>query len=263
MTSKKLSVLVVTKHRPEFIPWWVWNIAKQTQQPYEVIVVDSSPRASEWTPNLIKHIEQHVAPQRLEVLRAPSYYATGAARDLALQHVTGDVITWNDDDDWFHPKKFEWLMNAVDDKHPIAMIGVDLRLLLRDEDGSFLEHPILFPYRESIGYPHIPYMAFDYEFTKSYPIPKDKLIGEDTDWTNAMILDQGQEGWDRVKIIREHFPGMILIHGENTYHDRRRFDFEIKMDGKPLPLKAPMDVEEEEWIETLRQLDGLKERLEE
>jgi glycosyltransferase involved in cell wall biosynthesis/SAM-dependent methyltransferase len=104
-----ISCLCVTENRLAFMPWLLWNFAKQTWSQRELIIVDSSAEPFEWDGDDIVHVIP-VSPGT----NVP------AKRNIALQNARGSVITWFDDDDWQHPDKCRWLAEALQGGAPYA-----------------------------------------------------------------------------------------------------------------------------------------------
>lgn len=97
----KISILTVTHNRPEFMPWLLWNYARQNWRDKELIVVDSSD-----TP--VMFAREHVT-----VIHAPGANVP-TKRNIALATASGDAITWLDDDDWRHPASLPRLAAGFD-----------------------------------------------------------------------------------------------------------------------------------------------------
>jgi len=238
-----LTTIVVTKDRPHFLDWWAWNLKKQTRIPDQVVVVDSGAPGRGLNPDEIK---ERLAPDtRLEYIVMPPSTLVGMSRQEGLEAATGGVITWHDDDDWFHPKKLEVLGGAIEAGYKMAVICVDRRLDLKSM--------MWFRVRDSITYPHIPYCAFDGELAHSYEFPN-KQLGEDDGWIIPM-----SESLKREQVLRWRrweVPGIILIHGANTYHEIERFSDDIALESEQLPAAddPPWGISAEEWERTWGEL---------
>lgn len=94
----------------------VRSVLDQTWQDLELLVVDD---ASTSGGDLLD--EAAALDPRVRVLRAPSNAGTYAARNLALEHARGRYVTFQDSDDWTHPRRIEVQVQAVqDDPHLLA-----------------------------------------------------------------------------------------------------------------------------------------------
>ena len=49
----------------------------------------------------------------VRVISLPPGRRVGSKRNIALQESHGEIITWFDDDDWQHPHKLAWLVEAL------------------------------------------------------------------------------------------------------------------------------------------------------
>src|SRR5438309_10414663 len=97
-----VSCLCVTEGRPAFMPWLLWCFDRQTWSHRELVIVDSSLEPS-----------QVVGRDDVRVVSLPPGTRVGKKRNLALQEAHGEIITWFDDDDWQHPHKLVWLVEAL------------------------------------------------------------------------------------------------------------------------------------------------------
>jgi glycosyltransferase involved in cell wall biosynthesis len=99
-----VSVTMATRNRPALLREALDSIFVQSYQNLELVVVDDSD--TEETGDFLRTI----ADQRLRVVRAPERRGAGAAFNIGLEHATGDIIAFLDDDNLMHP---EWLRSAV------------------------------------------------------------------------------------------------------------------------------------------------------
>ena len=102
MESPSVSCLCVTEKRSPFMPWLLWCFDRQKWAERELVIVDSSP-------------EPVKLPARgdIRVIIAAPGTNVAQKRNLALQAAHGEIITWFDDDDWQHPEKLTWLIEAL------------------------------------------------------------------------------------------------------------------------------------------------------
>jgi glycosyltransferase involved in cell wall biosynthesis len=96
-----VSCLCVTEGRAAFMPWLLWCFDRQTWPHRELVILDSS--------------ERPFASARKDVRVVALPPGTGVARkrNLALRTARGEVIAWFDDDDWQHPQKLAWHVEAL------------------------------------------------------------------------------------------------------------------------------------------------------
>ena len=104
-----VSCLCVTEGRHPFMPWLLWGFDRQTWPARELLIVDSS------DPPFDSGTRANV---RVIVARAGANVPE--KRNLALQEARGNIVTWFDDDDWQHPLRLEWLLEALAGGAPYA-----------------------------------------------------------------------------------------------------------------------------------------------
>jgi glycosyltransferase involved in cell wall biosynthesis len=85
------------------MPWLLWCFDRQSWPHRELLILDSS--------------ERPFVSSRTDVRVVALPPGTGIARkrNLALQAARGDLIAWFDDDDWQHPQKLAWHVDALRD----------------------------------------------------------------------------------------------------------------------------------------------------
>ena len=99
-----VSITMATRNRPALLREALDSVFAQSYQNFELVVVDDSD--GEETADFLGTIADH----RLRVVRAPERRGAGAAFNIGLEHATGDIVTFLDDDNLMHP---EWLRSAV------------------------------------------------------------------------------------------------------------------------------------------------------
>ncbi len=94
----------------------VRSVLDQTWRELELLIVDD---ASTTGGDLLD--QAAALDPRVRVLRARSNAGTYSARNLALEHARGRYVTFQDSDDWTHPRRIEVQVTAVqDDPHLLA-----------------------------------------------------------------------------------------------------------------------------------------------
>ena len=96
-----VSCLCVTEGRAAFMPWLLWCFDRQTWPHRELVVLDSSERPFASARNDVR------------VVALPPGTGVARKRNLAMRAARGDVIAWFDDDDWQHPQKLAWHVEAL------------------------------------------------------------------------------------------------------------------------------------------------------
>ena len=97
-----VSCLCVTEGRSAFMPWLLWCFDRQTWPHRELVIIDSSLEPLQMT-----------GRDDVRVISLPPGRRVGSKRNIALQESHGEIITWFDDDDWQHPHKLAWLVEAL------------------------------------------------------------------------------------------------------------------------------------------------------
>ncbi|MBC5635693.1 glycosyltransferase [Ornithinibacillus sp. BX22] len=99
----KISVILPAFKAEQGIRIAIESILSQTWKNLELIVVDDC--SPDGTAEVVK---EYVAKDpRVKLLSTPENSGPYVARNIGLQHVTGDFITVNDSDDWSHAQKLE------------------------------------------------------------------------------------------------------------------------------------------------------------
>ena len=98
----------MTAERAGFMPWLLWNFAKQDYAKRELVVVDASSRALEPSDPTIR------------VVRCPPGTNVARMRNFAVDAARGDLIAWFDDDDWQHPRRLSILAAALGEDGVLA-----------------------------------------------------------------------------------------------------------------------------------------------
>jgi glycosyltransferase involved in cell wall biosynthesis len=100
-----VSCACVTEGRAAFMPWLVWCFDRQTWPHRELLIVDSSERPFGLS-----------SRDDVRVVALPPGTGIARKRNVAVQAARGDLITWFDDDDWQHPHKLAWHVEALRDE---------------------------------------------------------------------------------------------------------------------------------------------------
>ena len=99
--TPKVSVVIATYNRANFLPATITSVLKQRFQDYELIVVDNG--STDGTRNLLEAYQSRVSYVYQEN-RGPS-----AARNLGVRHARAPWIAFQDSDDLSKPDHLETL----------------------------------------------------------------------------------------------------------------------------------------------------------
>lgn len=92
----KVTVIIPTKNRPASLLKAVFSIYNQTVSPFEVIIVDQSPKTTEY--KKISNIKRTRPKIKLKILNQPRLRGLTAARNLGLKYAKGEIVQFLDDD---------------------------------------------------------------------------------------------------------------------------------------------------------------------
>lgn len=112
----KVSVIIPTYNSADKLGIAIDSILAQSWKNLEIIVVDDC------SPDETYEVAQAYSKKdpRVIALRQPQNGGAYIARNTGLQHVTGDLITTHDGDDWSHPQKIEKQVQFLQ-AHPDVM----------------------------------------------------------------------------------------------------------------------------------------------
>jgi len=119
MVDMKISVIMLTYNRENFISEAIESILNQTERKYEFIIVNngSTDKSGEIAETYAK------SDNRIKVIHIPKS-SIGKGRNTGLSLAKGDFITFVDDDDIAEPDMLEFLHNlAVENNADISICG--------------------------------------------------------------------------------------------------------------------------------------------
>jgi hypothetical protein len=99
-----VSVTTATRNRPGLLAEAIESVLGQSYQRFELVIMDDSD--GEETQESLAQLDD----ERVRVVRTPARRGAGAAFNVGLEVVTGDIIAFLDDDNLMHP---EWLRSVV------------------------------------------------------------------------------------------------------------------------------------------------------
>jgi glycosyltransferase involved in cell wall biosynthesis len=231
-TNLLASCICVTEGRPAFMPWLLWNFDRQHWPGRELVIVDSSP-------------EPFHVPGRddVRVVAAPPGTGVARKRNLGLQAARGEIVTWFDDDDWQHPHKLTWLVEALQGGAPYAGSRhgwfVDLA-------GARCE-----PYRAPLRQIVFNSAGFRREVARALPFPENLRQASDTRWIQELATRYG----GKAVVLQHEAMFFWLCHRENLSNPARRKRF-----SEPLAVLEKA-VGPEAWGDTDDALEALRARL--
>ena len=169
-----ISALCVTEDRPEFIPWLLWNHAKQDHPRRELIIVDSS-----------REPLTDSESGEVKVIRCAPGTTVARKRNLALRAARGNLVTWFDDDDWQHPRKLSILAAALSGGAALAGSRTGWFLDLRRDRVR--------PYTST---QHLIFNSIGVQAAAAVAVPFDEAMvrASDTAWLTGLRAHRGRRG---------------------------------------------------------------------
>lgn len=116
--GKSVSVVVPTKDRPEQLARCLHSLQDLSQRPYEILVVDNA-LSSDATRQLVAQIPD------IQYILEPQPGAS-KARNTGIDHATGDIIAFIDDDMTAHPDWIVRLQQSFQNPEVMAVTGLVL-----------------------------------------------------------------------------------------------------------------------------------------
>jgi|GEM_PF-4469923 len=256
------AALVVT-NRPRFIEWFTHQIAKQTRKPDEVIVVTNARDSEAYLDG--RMAERTGVANTLVYWQKPEpWVSLGWMRQKALDLCSSDILLWCDDDDWYHPRRFELSVAPIESgRYDAAAVPLTHMYYVEEQKIVSMECGVAL---------HLPATAWRRSLVQKARFAH-TLSGEDCMWICAiahppegveLLLPPHRVRWIG-NYIEPHIGAMVLVHGSNTWQiSLSRFDTsEFAVLGKKmetLTKYAPKDVSQEEWDLTREMLEGLRVR---
>ena len=112
---KKVSIIIPTYNRKDFIKTAVESSLKQTYPKVEIIVIDDNSDYEIY--DVLKEFEEKIL-----IIKNKHNIGCAATQNKAIRKSSGDYITILDDDDIFHPKKIERQMKIFNRKKNVGLV---------------------------------------------------------------------------------------------------------------------------------------------
>ena len=131
-----ITIILCTYNRCTFLKEAIKSIQNQSWEKLEIIVVDdgSTDQTNKYLSKIIKN------DSRFRLFYQKHQGQTNA-RNIALQHATGEYITIHDDDDRALPNKIEKQFTYLQQHHDVDIVGCGLIVI--DENGNELKRFLL------------------------------------------------------------------------------------------------------------------------
>lgn len=103
--TEKVSIIVTTYNSEHFIENCLNSLLNQSLSNIEIIVIDDA--STDQTANIVSTYPE------IKLVKLQENKGTYFARNIGVIHATGDFITFQDSDDWSHPKRCEYQLNEL------------------------------------------------------------------------------------------------------------------------------------------------------
>lgn len=181
----RITVIMAAHNSEQNIHTAMKSVLAQTWRNLELIVVDDA--SQDRTVEIVREFAQR--DPRVRLMTSDVNIGPYVARNLALTHATGEIVTLHDSDDWSHPRKVErQVQPLLDNKNLMATRSdharatSDLLFDRRGSNGAFISpnmSSLMFKRREvvrEIGYWDAVRFAGDSEFLRRIQ----KAFGQDS-----------------------------------------------------------------------------------
>lgn len=145
----KVSCILTSYNRPVFIQDSIASVLKQTYPHWELLIVDDN--SNQQTQNLLSSYP--LMDSRIRIIQSnvqeedrPKTTRYATCINLAIPHLTGDLITYLTDDDIYLPERFEKMVELFEANPHIYVIYGNQRIM-KVNNGIFEEVGI----RGSVG----------------------------------------------------------------------------------------------------------------
>jgi len=125
----KFSLILATVGRVEELAKFLQHLDRQIYRSFELIIVDQNPDAI--LDPLIREYKT-----RFSLLHLRSDKGLSRARNVGLQRVSGDIVSFPDDDCWYAPDTLEWVARKFSQGERLD--GITGRGVDQERPGDFL-----------------------------------------------------------------------------------------------------------------------------
>ncbi len=121
-TAPLVSIIVISKDRPDLLERALNSIYAQTYRPLEIVLLDNQSSPPIPTPK---------APDGIVVksLRSPNLMNASASRNFGIDQSSGDYIAFLDDDDYYLPNRIAQTAEVLKAKLKIDIAYMNTQML--------------------------------------------------------------------------------------------------------------------------------------
>jgi glycosyltransferase involved in cell wall biosynthesis len=142
--SPMISIVIPTYNRAELIGKAIQSVLDQTYKNWELIIVDN------YSDDNTKEIIEAFNDDRILMLFTPRTGSVAASRNLGVAHSNGEWIAFLDSDDWWFPRKLEFVSEIIQQEpdliyHDLQIVSLDGLPIKRSRTKSRrLKSPVYF-----------------------------------------------------------------------------------------------------------------------
>ena len=112
----KISVIIPTKDRVEYITEAIQSVLKQTYQDFEILIIDGS--STNGTKDIIKKLKD----KRIGYFYQKGKKSLAGARNQGIKESQGEFIAFLDDDDLWLPRKLETQIEMLKQNESFGLV---------------------------------------------------------------------------------------------------------------------------------------------
>lgn len=252
--KERVTIIIPVFNAETVLPTALTSLQNQTWENLEIIVVDDCSKD-----NTIAMAEEFAKKDpRIKVLQTEQNGGPYIARNIALNHATGDFVTINDADDWSHPCKIqvqaEHLINnpkIIGNTSEQARLTEDLNFYRRGKPGLYIfgnMSSFMFrrkEFRDKIGYWDSVRFGADSEAIKRIK----QAFGEKSivELQTGPLSFQRQSSGSLTGNSAFGFPGYFMgarkeyLEAQLDYHQKAEsIKYTFPQEKRPFPIPEPM-----------------------
>jgi glycosyltransferase involved in cell wall biosynthesis len=205
MDRPSVTVIIPTVGRLSLLPEALWSVRQQTVPVSQLLVIVDNPDPS--VQAQVSALGEGIAGFACYTL--PEGRGVSAARNLGLEHATGEYVVFLDDDDLLHPEMVERALQMFDAEPGLGVAVGRYQVLFTP--SALAEYPAVFPfnYRQSATDPlHL--------VDRANHVPAQVLATAPVTAFLRYLIPVNSCLVKRTAIGALRFP-LELVHGEDTY----------------------------------------------
>ncbi|MGV3631024.1 MAG: glycosyltransferase family 2 protein [Bacteroidota bacterium] len=210
----RFSVIIPTYNRENYILATLDSVFAQTFQDFEIVIVDNCS-----TDNTVAILEERFSSHpQIRLVKNAQNLERSRARNVGIEHASGDFVTFLDSDDFFYP-------DCLKDAHDFTQANPELKIFhnyyeLIDGDKKVV-YKYVFP--KSLENHHLEIIRGNF-FSCIGVFIAGEVIKENRFDENEVVI--GSEDWELwIRILAKHKPGRIeKINCGVLHHEGRSLD---------------------------------------